>query len=79
MPKAASKGNKGSKELGSLGHEGEASQQNMGNGSVRKGTGGERAVPWVTLRRTGIIPFRVFPDETGQQLAHGFTVDLIPG
>jgi hypothetical protein len=55
------------------------SKENMGNGSVGKGTGHELTVPWVTLRRTGIIPFRVFPDETLKQLAHSFTVDFIPG
>jgi len=51
----ASGGSKGSKELGSLGREGWASQQNMGNGSVGKGSAHEFPVPWVTLRRARIL------------------------
>jgi len=51
----------------------------MGNGSVGKGSGNKVPFPRVTLRRTGILTLGVFPDETGQQLAHGLTVDFVPG
>jgi hypothetical protein len=74
----ASGENRKGKEQGSPRREGWASQQNMGNGSVGKGSGHKFTFPWVTLRRTGTFTLGVFPDETGQQLAHSLTVDFIP-
>lgn len=50
----------------------------MSHGSVGKGTAHELTVPWVTLRRATVLPLGVFPDETLEQLAHGFPVNLVP-
>jgi hypothetical protein len=74
----ASGGSKGSKELGSQGREAGASQQNMGNGSVGKGSGHEVPFPRIVRRWNGSIP-PVFGNESFEQLAHSLTVDFIPG
>jgi hypothetical protein len=54
------------------------SKENVSKGSVGQGTRHEFPFPWITLRRTTVLPLGVLLDETLEQLAHGLTVDFIP-
>jgi len=49
----------------------------MGNGSVRKGSGGKVPFPRIVGRWNGSIP-PVFGNESFEQLAHGLAVDFVP-